>query len=658
MKGPARRFRFSIRSKMLVAFVGLALAPMLLVGAFLSFRAERILRRRMAQELQIEVATAARSLETYLAGVRRDVLTLARFVERHLGPGDGDLPWQRLSAEFLEVARAEPTYYQIRFLDPGGMERVRVNRVGERTEIVSPDRLQDKSRRYYVREALATPPGRVYTSELDLNVERGRVEVPHRLVTRIATVVVGPGGETRGLVVINVFGEDLLAGLKPLGMVREARTILVNGNGDFVEMKPLGAGVRFATREETDLGAVAAPGVLSAGGPGDTALLKGRHGTVAVARVRAGSGREWRVAKILPDAVIERDLRQLHRALGLLALPFSALSALLAVLVASRFSQPIQDLSAVADAIARGAYDRRSRVRSRDELGDLAAAINGMAESLAVSRERLVRLSEDLQRQVDRKVEELRLSEAEAERFRERMQELERQLLQADRLAAMGALSATIAHEIGNPLAGLKMRLQMLQRRTDPESDTAAEIRRMLALVERLAGFLRQLTGYVRAARTGDARPLDLGQALREVAYIVGEDADRRSIAFHVDVPDDPIMVCCPMQHLHQVFMNLILNALQAVGDGGTVSVRAWRENGRAKVEVCDNGPGIPEGLETRIFEPLFTTRPDGTGLGLAIVAKLMEELGGTVRAENRPGGGARFEVCMPEGTARCQPGC
>ncbi len=642
---------------MLVAFVALALAPMLLAGAFLSFRAEQILRRRMSQELRIEVATAARSLETYLAGVRRDVLTLARFVERQEDTGRAELPWDRISEECRQVARAEPTYYQIRVLGPDGVERVRVNRVGEHTEIVPPGRLQDKSRRYYVQEALATPPGRVYTSELDLNMERGRIEVPHRLVTRIATVVPGPDRTIRALVVINVFGEDLLAGLRPLGMVLEARTVLVNGNGDFVEMGPAGSDVRFSTRDEENLGGATTREILLAASRGDTGLLREEHGTVAVARVRAGSGREWRVAKILPDAAIDRDLRQLHQALGLLAVPFSALSALLAVGVARRFSRPIQDLSAVADAIARGGYDRRARVRSRDELGELAGAINGMAESLAVSRDRLVRLSEDLQRQVDHKVEELRVSEQEAERFRERMQELERQLLQADRLAAMGALSATIAHEIGNPLAGLKMRLQMFQRRIDPGSDAAAELRRMLSLVERLAGFLRQLTGYVRAARTGDARPLDLGQALREVAYILGEEADRRSIAFRVDVREDPLMVCCPMQHIHQVFMNLILNALQAVGDGGTVSVRAWREAGRVRVEVCDDGPGIPEGLETRIFEPLFTTRPDGTGLGLAIVAKLVEELGGTVRAENRPGGGARFEVCMPEGTARCEPG-
>jgi two-component system sensor histidine kinase FlrB len=196
----------------------------------------------------------------------------------------------------------------------------------------------------------------------------------------------------------------------------------------------------------------------------------------------------------------------------------------------------------------------------------------------------------------------------------------------------------------------------MLRRKSE-DASLQTDLDRMLALVERLGRFLRHLTGYVSPEKEEPPVRIDLCQVLRELEFILREDADRRHAELKLDLPAPTLWVCSRAQHLHQIFMNLILNALQAAGERGVVQVAARSDASRVRVEVTDNGPGLPVGENARLFEPLFTTREGGTGLGLAIVKKLVEELAGTVSLANRPEGGAVAEVLLPEGSEGCKGG-
>jgi signal transduction histidine kinase len=646
-----RRFRFSIRAKMLVAFVGLTLIPMLILGALLSYPAERLLRERISRELQVEVDTAADALEVYLKGVRRDVLSLSRFLQNRLQAKMTEAQWRTVEEEFLQTIRTEQAYYQIRFITVDGMEAIRVNNDRGELSLVPGERLQYKGDRYYFRKGLATDPGGVYLSPLDFNVEHGRIEEPKRLVVRLAAAVTDSFGAVRGLIVINVFGEEMLQALERLKTEPQTRVLLINEDCSFVEKRRESRGEVFHTGTKEDLQPFFGSNVQGVIGQRRVSVLS-EH-LLAEAPVNAGPERVWQLVKVYPREEIFSDLRRLHRSLLVFSIPLAFLAAAAAVFAARSFSRPIRRLSSFSDRVAQGDYDQRIVVSSGDELGRLADSLNAMAASLSDSRERLLEWNRNLQEEVERQLEARRQSEAEADQFRRGMQSLEKQLIAADRLASLGMLSATVAHEIGNPLAGLRARLQMLRRKTEDPS-VQGDLDRLLELVERLGMFLRQLTGYLGPGAPDKLVSVDLCQVLRDLAFILREDAERRGASLHLDIPSGPLHVCSRGQHLHQIFMNLILNACQAVGEGGQIRVTAARTGGWVRVEVADNGPGISDDSD-RLFEPLFTTKEQGTGLGLAIVRKLTEELGGTVTLRNRPDRGSIAEVTLPERNDGCR---
>lgn len=649
-------FRFPIRAKMLVAFVGIAIVPMLLLGLLATKRAERLLTERIAQELSIEVETAADTIEVHLAGIGRELFSLARFLEPLLKTRMTEAEWSGIEGEFLRIMRAQHAYYQVRFIAADGMENIRVNNENGRLRLVPRVGLQYKGDRYYFREAMALPPGSLYLSPLDFNVEHGRIEEPRRLVARMATPVRDPSGRVRGVVVLNVFGEELLGALARLKPAAGVCVLLLDQAERFVEMEGTAGAPRFRAGAAGELVYLADIRAQASSGSGKGIFRGAGQNLLAAAPVHAGPGKVWRLVKVYPKALLFADLDRLRRTILLLALPLVLAAAALAVLAARSFSRPIHQLSGLAAELANGDYGRRSAIASRDELGDLARALNDMAASLASSRERLEQWNQSLREQVSDKVEELRASEAAAAAARMEALELERQLIRADRLASLGMLSATVAHEIGNPLAGLKMRLQMLLRKAPDEGAPRNDLERMLALVDRLADFLTHITGYV-APAGGAARPVDLVQALRELEFILREEAERRRITLTLALPGSALPVCAPGRHLHQIFMNLILNALQATDEGGTVAVAAAQDCGALRVTVRDSGPGLAAGVAERVFEPLFTTKEHGTGLGLAIVKQLAGELGGTVTLENHPQGGAVAEVRLPERSGGCGDG-
>ncbi len=633
------RFSFSIRAKLLVAFVGLALGPMALLAGWMFWQAEGVLRHQLEHELEIEVATAANALELQLEGIGREVLSLERFLSRRLRPYMSESQWQTVEEEFLDTIEQGPFYFQVRYIGRDGMENIRVNNDQGTFTLVPPEQLQYKGERYYFKEALAAELGQLYISRLDFNVEYGRVEEPKRLVVRLGTPVRGAFNRKRGVVILNVFGAELLAPLEKLETGLGGEVLLASGDNRFVEMRQTESGSVFhaGTAEEF------------------THLLEGAEGILRAERtIQVAPGQQWRLIKLLPQSVLREALWQGQKNILWLLIPMTAFVALLAVLAARSFSQPIRKLSGMAEALAGGDYGKRASVLSRDEFGALGQSLNEMAEALEMSHKRLQRWNEDLQHEVDLQVEALKASQAETEASRAALAGLEKQLLQADRLASLGMLAATIAHEVGNPLAGLKLRLQMLQRKMSPEQAETADLDRLLEMVDRLGGFVDHLTGYVVSGRKRIPGPADVGAVLQDIDFLLREEAERKGAELALNLPEGSVRVCSQGQHLHQIFMNLILNAVQAVPDGGRVQVEVDKMDDQVRVRVLDNGPGLSEELLEKAFDPLFTTKEDGTGLGLPIVLQLIEELGGEFNLGNRLDGGAVAEVRLPRREGTC----
>jgi signal transduction histidine kinase len=220
-------------------------------------------------------------------------------------------------------------------------------------------------------------------------------------------------------------------------------------------------------------------------------------------------------------------------------------------------------------------------------------------------------------------------------------------LLGQSRLAALGEIAASIAHEVRTPLSVLKTSAQLLGR-PDLPADEHRQLSGLLAgEVDRLNRVVSDLVDLARPRPTPH-EPLAVRDVLDRAVRFFSGTADRHHVAFRVDVDGAPLVVVGCRDHLHQVLLNLLHNALQATPDGGRVTVSARRDDGWVVVRVEDTGPGFPDAVRGNLFTRFQTTKPDGTGLGLVIAKRLVEEHRGRIEADNAPGGGARVTVWLP----------
>jgi signal transduction histidine kinase len=242
-----------------------------------------------------------------------------------------------------------------------------------------------------------------------------------------------------------------------------------------------------------------------------------------------------------------------------------------------------------------------------------------------------------------------------AETFTDKLQE---HMIVADRLASLGELAASIAHEINNPLAVISESAGWLrsctERGTMSPDELTAEVKRTLTKIESAVERAARISqSFLRFSRAPDAniREVDLGSLASEVRELMLRSAAAANIELVVDRPPQPPVIANtdPFQ-LRQVLLNLVTNALQAIGSSGHVMIKVDRHAGRAVIEVVDDGPGIAGEHVERIFEPFFTTKDEthGTGLGLAVSRGIVEKLGGMLEVENRPGAGCTFRVTLP----------
>jgi signal transduction histidine kinase len=236
----------------------------------------------------------------------------------------------------------------------------------------------------------------------------------------------------------------------------------------------------------------------------------------------------------------------------------------------------------------------------------------------------------------------------------------ERKLMQADRLASLGELAASVAHEINNPVSGvlnLSMLMQRILKEDGIPSGRVAEFRRYLGQVasetSRVGRIVSDLLSFSRRSKPQETEA-DLNAIVRTTVSLVTHKLQLANVQLDLDLPDDLPRVHCDASQMQQVVINLVLNAAEAIKGGGTVSVRT-RPEGTPKpsgvvLEVRDTGSGIPRELLGKIFDPFFTTKEEGkgVGLGLAVVYGIVEAHGGEIEVESRIGEGSLFRVSLP----------
>jgi two-component system sensor histidine kinase HydH len=253
----------------------------------------------------------------------------------------------------------------------------------------------------------------------------------------------------------------------------------------------------------------------------------------------------------------------------------------------------------------------------------------------------------DAQRMAAQRAQAVAEQLAEANRS---LQEAEAAVRRSERLAALGQLSAGLAHELRNPLGTIRVSAEMLMKNVPEESDTARE----------LAGFISSEVDRTNSLVTRFlefARPLELRPQTAELAEVIDcaiaqieRATPRRDVSIYRNYSPDVRPFAFDAELLERVFHNLLLNAAQATAAGGEVTVKTRPVDGSVEISVIDRGTGIqPEQLEN-IFNPFFTTKKDGVGLGLAIVSKIVDLHGGKISVESQPGKGSIFRIFLPAG--------
>jgi two-component system, NtrC family, sensor kinase len=311
-----------------------------------------------------------------------------------------------------------------------------------------------------------------------------------------------------------------------------------------------------------------------------------------------------------------------------------ALGALFTRRLNGRLAQVVQG----AEAFGRGELERRVPVEGGDELSALATTFNRMGEELQASRARLLRWNDDLRARVDEATAELRAAQA--------------QLVEAQKLAAIGQLGAGVAHEINNPLAGIlgNAQLMLLDRsETDPDFES---LRKIEQSAKRCKEITQSLLRFSQQRQRAELRPMDLNAVVRDALSLTGNETRGEGVRLALELAPQPVRVKGDPGHLSQVLLHLVSNARTAMLKTADkrLTLRTGELDGQGFLEVEDTGKGIaPEHLP-RIFEPFFTTKDvwSNVGLGLSVVYRVVQEAGGRVDVESQPGKGSRFTVRLP----------
>jgi two-component system NtrC family sensor kinase len=303
--------------------------------------------------------------------------------------------------------------------------------------------------------------------------------------------------------------------------------------------------------------------------------------------------------------------------------------------------QPVERMHATMQRIEEG--DTMARVGplpSQDELGMLAQHLDRLLDVIDDHTQRLRSWGETLDREVAERTRELRLAQ--------------QQLVKSEKLAAIGQLTASIAHEINNPIAVIQGNLDLIRETLGPAAEPVkTELALLDAQIERMRLIVTRLLQYARPTEfAGYVEPLTLSSVVDDCLVLVAHLLQQRQL---VVTRDDraSVRAACNRQELQQVVINLLVNAIQASPAGGQLALKTgdWIENGLpvgAWLAVIDEGPGLDATVRERLFRPFFTTKPEGNGLGLWISLGLVERYGGRLEADNRPDRpGAIFRVWL-----------
>jgi signal transduction histidine kinase len=323
-------------------------------------------------------------------------------------------------------------------------------------------------------------------------------------------------------------------------------------------------------------------------------------------------------------------IHQTRRALFLLSLGAILCGTSLAILLSMRISKPIGQLVAGVHAVARGAYGRPIQVNASDEIGYLAHAFEEMRISL---RRHLVSLADEKRR---------------LETANRRLQETQQQLIQSERLAAVGQMAARVAHEVNNPLAIIKTAIRIVRKQHQTAHPATENLQEIEEEIDRIARIIRELLDFARPTPTQAL--VQVNTIIRNLEGLLAQNLRERQIALNIIVEPELPLVRISADQLKQVLLNMVRNAEDAMPQGGALAIRTARQGQMVEISVTDTGCGIAAEHLSHLFDPFFTTKANerGLGLGLSVSYGIITGAHGHITVESEVGKGSTFWISLP----------
>lgn len=316
--------------------------------------------------------------------------------------------------------------------------------------------------------------------------------------------------------------------------------------------------------------------------------------------------------KAIADVIESTAGTRLRATLGI----FTFAGALLLWLV-WRFTRPVRQLAIAARRVAEGDLDFTVDIRRRDEMGMLAKTFNQMIGGLKTKRD------------------------------------LEERLSTAERAAVIGRLTSAIAHEIRNPLNFINLSIDHVRSKFVPaEPKDHERFDRLLGSIKEELGRLNRLvTDVLNFGRPANlaTRVFDLREIVEQMLAVVRTQAEQQGVELLMEIPQSPVEIEADAEKLKSCLSNIVINAVQAMPDGGRLTVLLESDSSECVFHITDTGVGIPDDALDRIFEPYYSTKDTGTGLGLAVTKKIIDEHGGHIRVKSAPGEGTTFSIELPK---------
>jgi signal transduction histidine kinase len=358
----------------------------------------------------------------------------------------------------------------------------------------------------------------------------------------------------------------------------------------------------------------------------------GRGYDVSLPVFAQGGTRKWGTVRIGFSLVrAMNEIRKTRNDLIFLGIVAVVLGTGGAIFLALRISKPIQQLVTGVEEMTKKNYNHAIAVTSRDEIGHLARRFEEMRVAL---QSHITDLAEEKQL---------------LERANQTLKKTQNQLIQQEKLAAVGKLAARVAHEINNPLAIIITSLDVLEGESLSGETHTEDLLVIKEEIDRIARIVTQLLDFSRPP--SDVVVLSVNDLIQQLIKFMEKRLTKHNVQVILELSSEEPLVQISPDHLKQVLLNLVKNAQEAMPSGGTLRIRTVRCRGKVTISIIDNGVGIAEAHLRSLFEPFFSTKKhgEGMGLGLSVSYSLIKSYGGAIEPESRLGHGSTFRIVLTE---------